>query len=178
MLVATKGHTVDGNGLVVVGRTNVVIDAHFAIELIEGVVIHTHNLHVPSFFIWCGRKKVVNIKVPELRDPGFNQLLHRAHIIARELLAKVTIDNAFFCISSSGTGYNIGSRSGTCTRVENSVAHDKTLRYRVILHSRGRDSIVSQRIRQRLADCIFLHRVLAVCPCRNRQYLHRQQDEG
>ena len=147
MIVATKHCTVNGYSLVVPGRTNVIIDAHFAIELIEGVVIHTHNLHVPSFFIWCGRKEVVNIKVPELSDPGFNQLLHRAHIIARELVAKVTIDNTIFCISRSGTSYNIGSRSGACTRVENCVANNKTLRYRVILHSRGWNSLGGKRIR-------------------------------
>ena len=48
MLVATQGSSVNGDGLVVVGSTYIVVDTHFAIFLSKFFVVYSNHLHIPG----------------------------------------------------------------------------------------------------------------------------------
>ena len=100
VLIAAQCGTVNGNGLVVVGSTYVVVDAHLALSAVELVIVYASDLHIPGLgTIRCRGEQLVDVKVAVLGSPRLYQQLHLVHATARELVAKVAVlhTSGLFC---------------------------------------------------------------------------------
>ena len=61
VLVAAQGGAVYGNGLVVVGGSYVVVEAHLAIFLVEFFVVYAYYLHIPGLCaVACGSEQFID----------------------------------------------------------------------------------------------------------------------
>ena len=77
VLVAAKGSAVNGNGLVVIGCSYVVVEAHLAIFLVEFFIVYTYDLHIPGLCaITCRGEQFINVEVTVISSPWLNQQLH------------------------------------------------------------------------------------------------------
>ena len=72
VFVATQGGAVYGNGLVVVGSTYVVVEAHLAIFLVQFFVVDAYDLHIPGLTaVACGSEQLIEA---EIAVNGFQRL--------------------------------------------------------------------------------------------------------
>ena len=101
VLVTAQGGAVYGDGLVVVRGTDIVVDAHLAIQFIDILIVYTNNLHIPGLLaVACRAEQAVDIKILDFIFPGLEQRFHLGHIVARKLVAKVTIFNTILGVGN------------------------------------------------------------------------------
>ena len=80
-LVALQGRTVDGDGLVVVGDTDVVADVHHTLITVQSGVVNTAHREIPNVLVEFGTKQITGLQSTVICCPRTDDGFHLSTVL-------------------------------------------------------------------------------------------------